>query len=74
MTLGPYNWLYLNSGKRQHAVRPDDLTELMQSAICGTQVLALLPAAARWLDDSDGLAAREKCKQCTVLLERDNHV
>lgn len=64
-------WSYLKGGKRQHAIRPDDISiDLMESAICGHQVLSLLPATAKWQSDPEGLAAREKCRQCVTILER----
>lgn len=73
--IGSYAWRYLNSGKKQHAVRPADLVgKVMESAICGCQVLAGLPAQAKWQEDPEGLAEREECKQCTAILERESNV
>jgi len=72
---GPYAWYYLNAGKKKHVLRAADMAAMpMQSAICGCQVLAILPAVARWQADPNGLAQREQCKQCTAILERETHV
>jgi hypothetical protein len=71
----PYAWFYLNSGKKQHVVRLADMDlRPMQSAICGCQVLAVLPPQAKWHSDQEGLDARGKCKQCTAILERETNV
>lgn len=68
-------WFYLNTGKKKHFVRLTDLVAgPMQAAICGCQVLAALPAQARWQADPAVLAAREPCKQCVALLERQSGV
>lgn len=75
MTIAPHAWYYLNSGKKKHAIRLVDLTKTpMQSAICGCQVLAALPAVAKWHSDPEVLAEREACKQCTTILERETNV
>lgn len=66
-------WYYLNTGKRQHVVGDDELQAYPnQTAICGRQVLAFLPAVARWQNDAAGLAERDKCKQCVEILERQS--
>lgn len=68
-------WYYLNTGKKQHLVRDVDMAGFpMQSAVCGCQILAALPAEARWHSDADGLAERDKCKQCVAVLEGKSHV
>jgi hypothetical protein len=72
---GPYDWFYFNDGQKQHIVRLADLTATpMQSAVCGKGVLALLPASVRWQKQPEGPAAREKCKQCLAILEREANV
>lgn len=75
---GPHDWFYLNGGQKRHLVCLAEFAgptvTLMQSAVCGKGVLALLPAPARWQTDPEGLAAREKCKQCQAILERGTNV
>lgn len=67
-----WGWYYLNAGHRQHAVEAAELTNFpMQSALCGCQILGALPAVAKWHNDPKGLVAREKCKQCIKILERE---
>jgi hypothetical protein len=75
--IGPHAWYYLNTGKKKHILRTADMSATpMQSAICGCQILAALPAIARWQADPEGLIQREQCKQCAAILERetDTHV
>lgn len=73
--INPDAWYYLNTGKKKHLIRLEDLAgDIMQSAICGCQILAALPAKARWQADPEGLAVREPCKQCTAILERATDV
>jgi hypothetical protein len=73
--IGPYGWYYLNTGKKKHVLRVADMAITpMQSAICGCQILAALPAVARWHGDPEGLAQREQCKQCVAILERETNV
>lgn len=73
--INPEAWYYLNTGKKKHLIRLEDFTnDVMQSAICGCQVLAALPAVARWHADAEGLASREPCKQCITTLERATDV
>lgn len=70
--MNTWAWQYLRTGNRQHAVKTSELTNYpMQTAICGCQVLGALPAVAKWHHDQEGLATREKCKQCTSILERE---
>lgn len=71
----PHGWYYLNAGKKQHAIRVTDMAAVpMQSAVCGCQVLAILPAVARWHADPEGLSQRDKCRQCVAILERETNV
>jgi hypothetical protein len=73
--IGLYGWYYLRTGKKKHIIRTIDMAATpMQSAVCGCQVLAVLPAAARWQADPEGLAEREQCRQCTAILERETNV
>ena len=67
-----YAWYYLPTGQRQHVVREPELQQFPNiTAICGHQVLSILPSAARWQNDSEGLEARGKCQLCVRILEKE---
>lgn len=70
MTAPTFDWHYLPSGKKSHAVYLSALSDTpMQAAMCGAQILALLPEKVRWQDDSEGLAVRERCVSCVKSVE-----
>jgi len=67
-----YAWYYLLTGKKRHVVREAELVAFpQQNAICGTGVLAFLPTKARWLNDAEGLEAREDCASCVKTLQSE---
>lgn len=67
-----YAWYYLPTGRKQHVVRESELTEFpCITAICGCQVLSVLPSRARWQNDADGLQSRDKCRACANILEKE---
>lgn len=67
----PYAWYYLPGTLKQHVVRQIEFKNFpCQTAICGRQVLAALPAAVRWQRDAQGLESREKCRSCLAQLNR----
>lgn len=67
-----YAWYYLLTGKKCHVVREEELVAFpQQSAICGARVMAFLPTAARWLNDAEGLEARDNCASCTRTLQHE---
>jgi hypothetical protein len=68
-------WYYLPTGIVKHLLTDASLAGTpMQMAICGCQIMAALPAAARWHNDPTVLAQRRPCKQCLIVLERDSNV
>lgn len=67
----PYAWYYLPGAPKQHVVRQIEFRNFpCQTAICGRQVLAALPAAVRWQNDAAGLEARMKCRSCLAQIDR----
>lgn len=67
----PYAWYYIPGSPKQHVVRQAEFRNTpCQTAICGRQVLAGLPAAVRWQSDAQGLELRMKCRSCLAQLDR----
>jgi len=67
-----YAWYYIATGKKRHVVRESELKAFpQQNAICGAVVLSFLPPRARWLNDSEGLEARDECASCRRNLEAE---